>query len=93
MNRDVNGPTYANELIKEEVARKIRHELYHETGYDAIWRLSNAGFVLRLGSTYIFIDPILTSPLPVYQADRTNYRRGVELWFWCRGRFNIKRKT
>ena len=50
--------------------RRIRAELYHQTGYDAVWRLSNAGFVMRINGTFLFIDPIFTSPLPDYAAIR-----------------------
>ena len=64
------GPSYANELITEEPVRKIHDELYGQTGYDAIWRLSNAGFVIRLGDTVIFVDPVFTSPLASYEAAR-----------------------
>ena len=64
------GPRYANELITEEPVRRIHDELYRQTGYDAIWRLSNAGFAIRLGETVIFVDPIFTSPLPSYEAER-----------------------
>ena len=68
------GPTYANERVTEESARKIGHELYHKTGYDAIWRLSNSGFVIRLDTTYIFLAPVLTSPLPCYETSRERAR-------------------
>ena len=64
------GPSYANELITEEPARKIHDELYMQAGYDAIWRLSNAGFAIRLAEVVIFIDPVFTSPLPQYEAER-----------------------
>ena len=69
-------PSYANERIVEEPVRSIRHELYHNTGYDAIWRLSNAGFVIRLDTTYIFLDPVFTSPLPDYEATRARREAG-----------------
>ena len=71
-------PTYANEQVLEEPARRIGQELYHDAGYDAIWRLSNCGFVLRLNTTYIFFDPILTSPLPSYVAHRKRVEEGGE---------------
>ena len=57
-------PSYANESINPESARKIHKELYRDTGYDAMWRLTNSGFVIRLGTTYLFLDPVLTAPLP-----------------------------
>ena len=44
--------------------RNIRAELYSPDGADGIWWLGNAGFVVRLGSTYIFIDPVVTKSLP-----------------------------
>ena len=68
------SPSYANERVVEEQAREIGHELYHNMGYDAIWRLSNSGFVIRLDTTYIFLDPVLTSPLPDYEANRERAR-------------------
>ena len=57
-------PSYANESIGPEPARKIHKELYRGTGYDAMWRLTNSGFVIRLGATYLFLDPVLTAPPP-----------------------------
>ena len=82
-------PSYANELVTEEPARKIGNELYHHTGYDAIWRLSNAGFVIRLEDTYVFIDSIFTSPMATSEAMRaktretgvlTTYRRELKYY-------------
>ena len=70
----VTNPSYANERITEEPARKIRNEIYQDTGYDALWRLSNAGFVIRLENTFIFIDSILTSPLVEYEMVREKFR-------------------
>ena len=67
---DASGISYANELITEGAARRIHDELYGGDDYDAIWRLSNSGFVIRLEHTYILLDPILTSPLPTYEAIR-----------------------
>ena len=40
--------------------RKIRKELYAPDGPDGIWWLGNAGFAIRLGNGYIFIDPCVT---------------------------------
>ena len=71
-------PSYANEQVVEDPARRIGHELYHNTGYDAIWRLSNSGFVIRLDTTYVFLDPVLTSPLPDYEVDRARAREAGE---------------
>ena len=68
------SPSYADEHVAEEQVRRIGHELYHQTGYDAIWRLSNSGFVIRLDSTYIFLDPVLTAPLPDYETARSQAR-------------------
>ena len=59
--------------------RRIREELYRDLGYDAIWRLPNAGFVLRLGGTYVFLDPILSSPHPHYLATRNKITATGEL--------------
>ena len=67
-------PSYANERVAEEHVRRIGHEVYNSTGYDAIWRLSNSGFVIRLGAAYIFFDPVLTSPLPDYEVSRAQAR-------------------
>ena len=66
----VRSPSYANELITEAPSRKIREELYRDTGYDAIWRLTNSGFVIRINDTHIFLDPLFTSPLPAYEEVR-----------------------
>ena len=63
-------PSYANELVVEGPVRKIRDELYGDAGYDAIWRLPNSGFVIRLDGKIIFLDAIFTSPHPVYEAER-----------------------
>ena len=54
----------------KQPVRRIREELYRDLGYDAIWRLPNAGFVLRLGDRYIFLDPVLSSPHRYYEAIR-----------------------
>ena len=62
--------SYSQETVFERPARRIGGELYPNSGYDAIWRLPNAGFVIRLDDTYIFLDPIFTSPLPAYEAVR-----------------------
>ncbi len=64
------GPSYAEVFVSEEPVRNIHDELYRETRYDAIWRLSNAGFVIRIGDAVVFIDAVFTSPLPEYQAER-----------------------
>ncbi|MEM2876099.1 MAG: MBL fold metallo-hydrolase, partial [Candidatus Bathyarchaeia archaeon] len=40
--------------------RRIREELYAARGPDGIWWLGNAGFAVRLGEHYIFIDPCVT---------------------------------
>ena len=63
-------PSYANELVVEGPVRRIRDELYGDAGYDAIWRLPNSGFVIRLDGKIIFLDAIFTSPHPVYEAER-----------------------
>ena len=95
---EVAGPSYANELIIEEPVRKIHDELYGQTGFDAIWRLSNAGFAIRLGDTVIFVDPVFTSPLPEYEAERRAMAEtgmvqtaGQELRYYDRPE-NIKRE-
>ena len=41
----------------KEPVRNIRDELYKDIGYDALWRLPNAGFVFRLGAVYVFSTP------------------------------------
>ena len=69
-NEDAARFSYSQETVFERPARRIGGELYPNSGYDAIWRLPNAGFVIRLDDTYIFLDPIFTSPLPAYEAVR-----------------------
>ena len=66
-NEDAARFSYSQETVFERPARRIGGELYPNSGYDAIWRLPNAGFVIRLDDTYIFLDPIFTSPLPAYE--------------------------
>ena len=58
----------------KQPVRRIREELYRDRGYDAIWRLPNAGFVLRLDNRYIFLDPVLSSPHRYYEAIRQQIR-------------------
>jgi len=43
-----------------EPVRQIRRQLYAADGRDGIWWLGNAGFAVRLGCHYIFIDPCVT---------------------------------
>ena len=69
-NEDAARFSYSQETVFERPARRIGGELYPNSGYDAIWRLPNAGFVIRLDDTYIFLDPIFTSPLPAYEEVR-----------------------
>lgn len=69
----LSKPSYRNEIITTEPARKIHDELYVDTGYDAIWRLSNAGFAVRLGDTYLFLDPVFTSPLKEYESRKRSF--------------------
>lgn len=69
-SEDAASFSYSQETVFERPARRIGGELYPNSGYDAIWRLPNAGFVIRLDDTYIFLDPIFTSPLPAYEAVR-----------------------
>ena len=69
-NEDSARFSYSQETVFERPARRIGGELYPNSGYDAIWRLPNAGFVIRLDDTYIFLDPIFTSPLPAYEEVR-----------------------
>lgn len=64
------GGSHSRETVFERPARRIGGELYPNSGYDAIWRLPNAGFVIRLDDTYVFLDPIFTSPLPAYETVR-----------------------
>jgi L-ascorbate metabolism protein UlaG (beta-lactamase superfamily) len=59
--------------------RHIRDELYRDRGYDAIWRLPNAGFVLRLDNRYIFLDPVLSSPHRYYEAIRQQIQKTGQL--------------
>ena len=54
----------------KQPVRHIRDELYRDRGYDALWRLPNAGFVLRLDNQYIFLDPVLSSPHRYYGTIR-----------------------
>ena len=70
-------PSYANELIVEEPIRQIHGELYENLDYDAIWKLSNAGFVIRIGGEYIFVDPVFTSPIPSKGSGRKEFRRTI----------------
>lgn len=71
-------PSYANELIVEEPIRQIHGELYENLDYDAIWKLSNAGFVIRIGGEYIFVDPVFTSPIPPKgRSGRKGFRRTI----------------
>ena len=69
-SEDAAGFNYLREVVSERPARKIHSELYPDSGYDAVWRLSNSGFVVRLDGNYLFLDPIFTSPLPAYKAIR-----------------------
>ena len=69
-NEDSARFSYSQETVFERPARRIGGELYPNSGYDAIWRLPNAGFAIRLDDTYIFLDPIFTSPLPAYEEVR-----------------------
>ena len=55
--------------------RQIADELYRDQGYDALWRLPNAGFALRLGGVYVFIDAVMSYPHPTYAATREQTRR------------------
>jgi hypothetical protein len=64
------GPSYANELVVEGSVRKIRDELYDGIDYDAIVKLPNSGFLFRLDGKFIFLDPMFTSPNPLYEAER-----------------------
>lgn len=82
-------PIYSDFVVNEQPVRNIRTELYSDKGYDALWRLSNAGFAIRLGNIVIFIDPIFTSPLPEYEmlrdslkANSLNRGAGVEKRFY-----------
>jgi len=84
-------PIYSDFVVNQQPVRNIRAELYDHKGYDAIWRLSNAGFAIRLGNIVIFIDPIFTSPLPEYEmlrdslkANLLNRGAGVEKRFYNR---------
>ena len=61
----------AEEVIpKQAIApgkiRKIKHELYTDKSYDAIWYIANCGFVIRIAGTYLFIDPVLRLDNPEY---------------------------
>ncbi len=52
-------PSYADEFIKAEPSRRIHKELYRDAGYDVMWRLTNSGFVIRLGAKYLFLKVYL----------------------------------
>ena len=39
-------PIYSDFVVNQQPVRNIRAELYDHKGYDAIWRLSNAGFAV-----------------------------------------------
>ena len=67
-------PSYAHEVLVVEPSRKIKHEVYRDTHYDAIWWLGNSGFLVRLKGTYIFLDPMLAAPNADYVADRKAMR-------------------
>ncbi len=43
-----------------EPARQIARELYQPAGHNGIWFLGNMGFALRIGETFLFIDPAAT---------------------------------
>jgi L-ascorbate 6-phosphate lactonase len=67
--------------------RAIKREVYGDGGPDAVWWLGNAGFVIRLGRSFVFLDPAVTEeahfqervhefPLPgadIQQADHVLY--------------------
>ena len=55
--------------------RQIGQEVFHNTGYDAIWYLVNVGFVIRLGGNCIFLDPIFQSGNPEYDQLRKSYQK------------------
>ena len=67
-----------------EPVRKIAKELYAPEGSDGIWWLGNAGFAIRLGNHYVFIDPAVTEeahewervhdfPLPPDEIQRADH--------------------
>ncbi len=60
-------------------SRRIKDELYRTTDYDGIWYLNNAGFVIRLEGTYIFVDPMLHHDESELISRREKYRRGFLL--------------
>jgi len=66
----------------KEPVRNIRDELYKDIGYDALWRLPNAGFVFRLGAVYVFLDPVMSSPHPFYADMRQQANEAGELPFF-----------
>lgn len=49
-----------------EPVRKIRAEVFAPNCYDGIWFLGNAGFIIRLGSKYIMIDPAVTDKAHIW---------------------------
>lgn len=71
--------------MPQQSVRNIRAELYSPEGPDGIWWLGNAGFVVRLGTTYVFIDPAVTEishpgveilhgfPLPVSDVEKADH--------------------
>ena len=59
--------------------RNIAAEVFGAGGYDAIWYLVNAGFVVRLGEVIIFLDPILQSGNPLYAELRKRRRQADRL--------------
>jgi L-ascorbate metabolism protein UlaG (beta-lactamase superfamily) len=40
--------------------RRIVEDVFNPNGYDGIWWLGNAGFMIRLGKKYIMVDPAIT---------------------------------
>jgi L-ascorbate metabolism protein UlaG (beta-lactamase superfamily) len=54
--------------------RKICKELYSVDGSDGVWWLGNAGFAIRLGNHYVFIDPVVTKKA-VTQIEKTQNRK------------------
>ena len=73
------GQKAAHQGIPKGGRRSIRKEVYGPEDYDAIWYLVNAGFVLRLGGHFIFLDPILMGDDPLYISLRERYIRSEEL--------------
>lgn len=69
----------ASDRCWKAVTGLILQELFDGLKYSAIWRLVNAGFAIRIDGTYLFIDPVLNLPIPLYTSNSKEYINGKPL--------------